>query len=228
MRDESHERWREDVAAYAIGGLDPEESAELERHLAGCERCCRELRWLAPAVSSLGESVHRVEPPASLRSGLMERVREEAARPGPAATSVRPRRFGGSLLRPAIGLAAVALIVAVGVVAYSAGGGGMETVTSRSAPGGTVQAKLERTGDSGTLELTGLRQLPSREVYQAWVQQGGRMEPSSLFAARRNGTASAAIPRHLDGARRVLVTVEPRGGSMAPTSAPLVGVGVSS
>ncbi len=228
MSEESHERRREDVAAYAIGALEPDEAAELERHLAGCEQCRRDLRWLAPAVSSLGESVERREPPASLRTELMATVREEAGRPHPAALREGRRRFGGFLLRPAIGFAAVALLVAVGLIAYSAGGGGMETVTSHSTPGSSVQATLKRTGDSGTLELTGLRQLPSKRVYQAWVQRGGRMEPSSLFAPRRDGTASAAIPRHLDGARQVLVTVEPRGGSMAPTSAPLVGVRVGS
>ncbi len=122
----------------------------------------------------------------------------------------------------------MALIVAVGLIAYDAGGDGTGTITTRSAPGQGVQATLERTGDSGTLELTGLRQLPPSEVYQAWVQRGGRMEPSSLFAARRNGTASAAIPQHLDGAQKVLVTIEPGGGSMAPTSVPLAGVGVGS
>jgi anti-sigma-K factor RskA len=226
MSTDSHERWREEIAAYAIGALAPDESAELERHLAGCEQCRRDLRWLAPAVTSLGESVERLEPPASLRSALMETVEEEAARPQPVAGTER-RRFGGLWLRPAMGLAAVALIVAVGLIAYDAGGGGTGTVTTRSAPGTTVQATLERTGDSGTLELTGLRQLPSKRVYQAWVQRGDVMEPSSLFAPHRNGTASAAIPHQLDGARRVLVTVERRGGSDQPTSAPLVAVGVS-
>ena len=224
MSEESHQRRREDAAAYAIGALEPDEADEFERHLAGCERCRRDLRWLAPAVSTLGESVERLEPPASLRGELMTAVREEAARPSPE----RTRRFGGFMLRPAIGLAAVALIVAVGLVAYDAGGGGSTTVTTHSIPGGDVQATLERSGDSGMLELTGLRQLPPSEVYQAWVQRDGRLEPSSPIAPRRNGTASAAIPQNLNGAARVLVTVEPRGGSPQPTSAPLVAVGVGS
>jgi len=226
MSTDSHERWRENVAAYAIGALEPQESAELERHLAGCEECRRDLRWLAPAVTSLGESVARLEPPPSLRSALMETVEEEAARPQPAARAER-RRFGSLWLRPAIGLAAVALIVAVGLIAYDAGGGGTSTVTTHSVPGGTVQATLERSGDSGTLQLTGLRQLPAKRIYQAWVQRGETMEPSSLFAPRRNGSASAATPHQLDGAQQVLVTVEPRGGSDQPTSTPLVAVGVS-
>jgi hypothetical protein len=46
--------------------------------------------------------------------------------------------------------------------------------------------------------------------------------PSSLFHARPNGSASAPIPQDLEGADAVLVTIEPRGGSRGPTSAPLV------
>ena len=72
--------------------------------------------------------------------------------------------------------------------------------------------------------MTGLKQLPRDDVYQAWVQRDGRIEPSSLFDARRDGTASAAIPHQLDGADAVMVTREPRGGSKQPTSTPIVTV----
>jgi len=85
-----------------------------------------------------------------------------------------------------------------------------------------------RDGDNGTLELTGLSQLPAGDVYQAWVQRGQRVLPSSLFAARADGTAIAAIPHDLDGADRVMVTREPRGGSRKPTGRPLVSVGLRS
>lgn len=227
MSGESHDRRREDVSAYALGSLDPGESAEFERHLAGCEQCRSELRWFAPAVETLAEAVERIEPPPRLRENLIEAVRAEAARPAAA-----PSRSSGGLrnfvLRPAMGLAAVALVAAA-VLGYSLrGGSGTDTITGTTPAGGRVQAMLSRTDDTGTLELTGLSQLPSDEVYQAWVQRGGRVEPSSLFAPRRNGTASAAIPQHLDGAQKVLVTIEPRGGSTAPTSAPLVSVRLSS
>jgi anti-sigma-K factor RskA len=85
-------------------------------------------------------------------------------------------------------------------------------------------ASLERSGDSGTLEVSGLAQLPRSQVYQAWVQRDGHMEPSSLFAARSSGMGTAAIPHGLDGAQAVAVTVEPHGGSRQPTSQPLVSV----
>ena len=60
------------------------------------------------------------------------------------------------------------------------------------------------------------------DVYEVWVQRDGAMEPSSLFVPRRDGTAEAAVPESLDNADAVLVTREPRGGSRAPTSPPLL------
>jgi anti-sigma-K factor RskA len=120
----------------------------------------------------------------------------------------------------------VALVGAV-VGGYALRGGGEETGTTTTqtiAQGGTVQAMLERNGDSGTLELTGLKQAPPGRVYQAWVQKGGRIEPSSLFDVRRDGSANTAIPHQLSGADMVMVSLEPQGGSKQPTSSPIVTV----
>jgi len=47
---------------------------------------------------------------------------------------------------------------------------------------------------------------------------------SGLFDARHNGTASIALPDQLDGAKAVMVTLEPRGGSSTPTLPALVSV----
>jgi Anti-sigma-K factor rskA len=120
--------------------------------------------------------------------------------------------------------AAVA-VIAAGVAGYSLGvGGGEPSTTITAPPRAGVSASLERSGDSGTLQLAGLSPLGPADVYQAWVERDGRLEPSSLFAARSDGTASAAIPKDLDGASAVLVTIEPRGGSRAPTAPPLTSV----
>jgi anti-sigma-K factor RskA len=228
-----HRRWRAELSAYLLGSLENDEVEALESHLEDCQRCRDELQWLQPAIDVLPESVPQLEPPAALRERLMREVRadaraeagadagREAERPAPA---WRWTGLRGFFLRPAVGLTAVALIAAV-VGGYALrGGGGGNTTTIPSQVGGSVQAKLERQGDSGTLELTGLRKLPPSDVYQAWVQRNHRIEPSSLFAARRDGSASAAIPHHLNGADMVMVTVEPRGGSKQPSSSPIVAV----
>lgn len=219
-----HARFRDDLAAYTLGALDPREREELERHLAACEECSERLLWLRPATELISESVERRDPPPELRERIMAEVREEAAprdAPGPARERRRPLR--DLLLRPAIAVAGAALIAA-GAAGYLIGGGGGGETTTYEARSAGVTASLTRDGDAGTLELTGLAQLPAGEVYQAWVQRGERVIPSSLFAARANGRATAAIPRHLDGARRVMVTREPRGGSRRPTGPALVSV----
>jgi anti-sigma-K factor RskA len=223
-----HSRFRDDLAAYMLGALEQHESEELERHLATCEECSERLRWLGPAAELLSESVERRDPPPQLRDRIMAQVRADAeprqsARPAP-----EPRRSLRSfLLRPAIAVAGAALIAA-GAAGYLIGGDGGGATTTYEARQASVTASLVRDGDNGTLELTGLSQLPAGEVYQAWVQRGQRVLPSSLFAARADGTAIAAIPHDLDGADRVMVTREPRGGSRKPTGRPLVSVGLRS
>jgi anti-sigma-K factor RskA len=230
-----HRRWRAELAAYLLGSLEAEETEALEGHLEACQRCRDELRWLQPAIDMIGESVPQLEPPPGLRARLMAEVRADAgeasdpatAEPGrPAGRKARALGLRGFFWRPAAALTAAALIAAV-VTGYALRGGGSApgTTTTRTvAQGGAVHATLESSGDSGTLQLTGLRQARMGHVYQAWVQRNHRIVPSSLFDARRNGTASAAMPHQLTGADMVMVTVERRGGSKQPSSSPIVTV----
>ncbi len=126
-------------------------------------------------------------------------------------------------------LGAVALIAAA-IAGYSLNGGGDDTPTTTVAASGLgdLRATLERSGDEGTLKMTGLAQAPSAQSYQAWVQHDKRVEPvASLFDARNDGTASVAIPGRLEGADAVMVTVEPRGGTGEPSTAPVVNLALN-
>ena len=51
---DEHRRWRADLAAYLLGSLEAEETEALEGHLEACERCRDELRWLQPAIDTIG------------------------------------------------------------------------------------------------------------------------------------------------------------------------------
>lgn len=219
MSDQEHTPWRDDLAAYLLGSLPDREAAELEAHLESCEPCRTELRWLRPAIETLADSVERLVPPAGLRTRLMAEVREDASKAREPAPARRPlgERLRGFMLRPATALAATAVIGAgVGgyVVAGSDGDREKTVIMERN-------ATLSKEGDAGTLELTGVKQPSGSQVYQAWVQQGTRVSPSSQLDMHADGTATARIP-NLDGADNVMVTLEDRPGRTQPTTNPLV------
>jgi len=226
MNAPDHNRWSEDLAAYLLGALERDEAAELERHLEGCERCQEEMRWLEPAVQLLPESVERAEPPSRLRQTLMAEVREDVreAKERPA-----PARGWRWLLKPAAGIAVVALLVA-GVVGYEVGkdgsggeNGGASTVV-RQVDGLTV--KMVQEGSAGTLQIEGLKPLPSDKVLEAWVEREGEVEAvPALFVPDRHGHAEATIA-DMTGVETVMVTEEPPGGSEAPTGEPIMSMKV--
>lgn len=229
-----HERWREDVAPYLLGALEPEEASGFERHLEGCERCRSEVRWLAAAVASLPESVERYEPPPALRARLLEEVRAEAKKAA-AAPEGEGRRLpswlrgqGAHGWRPLAGLAALALVF-VAFAGYEIGSGGgaggsgsQSTVVAGHAPG--VTATVEPNGKEAELQLANVAAMPEDRVLEAWVQREGEVEPvEALFVPDREGNAATMIP-DMHGVEAVMVTEEPAGGSEAPTSTPIVTV----
>lgn len=227
MNETEHDRRRDDLAAFALGALEPGEAAEMERHLADCEECRTELEWLRPAVQLLPDSVERLEPPAELRVRLMEQVREEAESSRSRWGFHNLRAGRGLAWQPLAGLAAVALIAAA-IGAFALGGGsgeeGTTTVFAGQSPG--VTAEMVSEDGSGTLHLANLHQLPRDEVLQAWVQRGERVvSAKTLFVPNPDGTATATID-DMEGVSTVMVTAEPRGGSVQPTSEPIVSVAI--
>lgn len=220
MSADDHNRWSEDLAAYMLGALEPDEAAGFERHLAGCERCREEMRWFEPALQVLPESVERQEPPPRLRESLMAEVRADV-RPAPR----RSRRW---LLRPAVAFAAIVLVAAA-VAGYEIGkGGGDEggesTVLSTREHG--VSVKMVREGDGGTLHLANLHQLPPGKVLEAWVRREGEVEAvPALLVPDREGRAETTIA-DMNGVDTVMVTEEPQGGSEEPTSPAIVTMSV--
>jgi len=222
MTPADHTRWGDDLGAYLLGALEPREAEELERHLQGCERCQEELRWLEPAVQSLPEAVERQEPPPQLRERLMAEVRADA-RPAPA----RPARTRRWLLKPAMGFAVLALLVA-GVIGYEVGkdgsGDGGGSTIEREIDG--IAVKMVQEGDGGTLQLANLHQPPSGKVLEAWVLREGEVEAvQPLFVPDRHGRAEATIA-DMSGVEEVMVTEEPQGGSETPTGEPIVTMSV--
>ena len=128
---------------------------------------------------------------------------ERAASPAPA-----PR---WTLRRPA---AAAALAVAVTLGLVIAGGS-----PARVIPASVGRAQLRIAGGHGELIVDHLPPAPPDRVYELWLQRGSRTPaPSTLFAVTSRGTAVLGVPGDITGVARVLVTVEPSGGTRVPTT----------
>ena len=248
MNANDHDRRLEEVAAYAIGGLDPEQVSDLEGHLADCKRCQEELRWLAPAVQALPEAVERQAPPPELKLRLMaevrtdadaeaRRLREEERRHRADSGAgiggwLRGLNIGGLTWKPLTGLAVVVVLVIAGGIGYAVGSGGGSGggATTIEEPGGSngIAAKVVTEGDRGELHLTGVEQLPEGKVLEAWVQRGNAVEPvPALFTPDHAGNASTTI-ENMKNVSAVLVTREPAGGTKVPTTEPIVKVPIQS
>jgi anti-sigma-K factor RskA len=248
--DRDHDRWPDELAAYVLGALNPDEAREVERHLEACQRCQAGLRWMMPAINALPEAVERVQPPASLRTKLINETKRDAAEQARATAARHGSGFGARLadrlrgsgkrplaLGPAFGLLVVALAV-VAVAGYELGttgsgesggggasnGGQVATFEAGRAPGVVARVIRREGGSGGTLKLANVRPLQYNRVLEAWVQRGEKVMPvRALFVPDDEGRATTMLP-DMKNVSAVMVTIEPRGGSDEPTSTPIAAV----
>jgi hypothetical protein len=245
MNAGEHDHRLEEAAAFALGSLDPAQIDGFKEHLKGCKRCQDELRWLAPAVRALPETVETQTPPPGLKVRLMAEVRADvAAEAKRAKTEERRERaasrqsfgewlrglhLGGLTYKPLAGLAVVILIVAGGI-GYAVGtdGGGSGGVHTTKVPAGAngIEASVVTEGNRAEVRLANVEQLPEGKVLEAWVQRGNAVEPvPALFTPDHAGNASTTI-ENMKNVSLVMVTREPAGGTKVPTTEPIVKVPV--
>src|SRR2546427_4994675 len=99
-----HEQFAEDLALYALGGLQGDERVALEKHVAECSACRRELEELRGDMALMALSAAGPTPPRRARQRLTDAIaREPRAGPG------RPRRAWWAPL-PWLAIVALALV----------------------------------------------------------------------------------------------------------------------
>ncbi|HYI80160.1 MAG TPA: anti-sigma factor [Thermoleophilaceae bacterium] len=225
-----HMPWEDERAAYLLDALDDRERVDFEAHLAGCDRCRAELRWLQPAVDVLPASVEQFEPPTELRDRILGAIEADGGR-GKAAPA-RPTKppFWKRVSPAALTGVAAVVALAVGIAGgYALRGDSdpAQTVATTvpvepTAPSVRAAANIVRHDDTYTLDVSHIPDLRPGDVYQVWMRDGEQLQPSILFVPSRDGTAKLVLPAQTGAADEMLVTREPSGGSQEPTSAPLV------
>jgi anti-sigma-K factor RskA len=115
-----HPQHEEDFDLYALGALEGEEKKALEVHVAECAACADKLAEARGRVALLAMTAKPVAPPSSVKTKLMQQVREES-RPARAreATRIEDRSGGifGRWTLAWVGAAAV-LAIATGILWY--------------------------------------------------------------------------------------------------------------
>jgi anti-sigma-K factor RskA len=248
-----HEQFAEDLALYALGGLQGDERVALEKHLAECSACRRELEELRGDMALMALSVAGPTPPRRARERLIDAVARE-----PRAETVRTRRAWWA---PLPWLAAAALAVAAGwfwrqndrlaqrVAELEKESGAQQTqlqrarevmatltatdamrvtlVASKTPPQPQGKAIYVRDRSSLIFLASNLPALPPQKAYELWlIPTSGAPIPAGVFKPDAQGSATVINPPLPEGveAKTFAITVEPEQGSLVPTM-PIVMVG---
>lgn len=227
----------DDAGAYVLHALEDHEAADFAAHLRTCEACRKEVAGLQVVVDTLPLAAPVEMPSAALRSRIMTVVESEAEllrATGPKADTPPGRRRGrrglaawiGALRPlPAASLATVllALGIAGGVLIDRSGGPDTRTLSAKVAAQG-ASGRLHVTNGNIELALSNMPAPPKGRVYQVWLKRDDAApQPThTLFNVRDDGDAVVRVDEKAGGADELLVTAERTGGSMVPTSEPVL------
>jgi anti-sigma-K factor RskA len=217
----------EDIGAYLLGALEPDEHEAFESALETDARLRHEVDQLRFAAAALPASAEQLAPPPDLKRRVMAIVEAEAAliHPDRQAQTAPRRRWWQLSPQPRLAFAAVAVVLVLGagaLICQTVAGDDRTVIAAE-----VGDARLIERGDDDHATLV-VEQLPppgADHTYQVWIQRDGEQSPTptnALFSTRNDGTASVDVPGSLDDVEAVLVTQEPKGGSQTPTTDPVI------
>ncbi|MGH9302813.1 MAG: anti-sigma factor domain-containing protein [Acidimicrobiales bacterium] len=233
------------LGAYALDAVEPAEARAIEEHLDACPRCRHELVMYRESAAALGGSGG--EAPPELWEQISARLADDAP---PLAVFDRPRRPGRKWGRPpwatwSLRVVAAAAAVAIALLGWDASRldarvGDLQTAISKQgvAQAASVAAlspsarRIELRSSSGLVRadvvilpagqafvLTStLPALGDERTYQLWALSGGRAVSLGLLGSKAAPSAFK-VDRRLTA---LMITSEPQGGVVAPTSPVLV------
>jgi len=221
------------MALAALDVLPAGDGAALEEHLSHCAACRRTARAFQRTAAALPESLDLLQPPAALRRKLLTAV--YAGHP-----EMRKRRSviwklwrrvpqarGFTLV--AAGAAAAAAALAVWGASRPNPPATAQAQTfavnpTTADPGATGELVYDPSTRASVLTVSGLPPTggtpgASPRVFEVWlIPAGGRPVPAALLSRAPEQTAwTAVLASDALRYRSIAATIEPAGGTLAPT-----------
>jgi anti-sigma-K factor RskA len=248
-----HEQFAEDLALHALGSLQGEERVDLEKHLEGCADCRRELEQLRGDMALMALSAAGPVPPRRARQRLLEAVAREPRRaeaparrgwwmlvPWAAAAALAvglvvvwsqnsdlQKRIAGLQDQSTQQLAELQRAREVVSTLTATDAMRVTLVAAKTPPQPQGKAIYVRDRSSLIFLASNLQALPPQKAYELWlIPVNGVPIPAGVFKPDAHGSATVINPPLPAGveAKAFAITVEPEGGSSAPTM-PIVLVG---
>lgn len=226
------------TGAYAADALSPQERRDFELHLPTCPSCAQEVRELQATTAVLG-AASATTPPPSLKQSVLDEARSTPqAAPLEAARTRRLER-----LVPLLGaVAAVLALLVLGLGSWAvalhrqtdqalAQASGVTEVLT--APDAALSSSAIAGGGRGTVVVSPalrsavfvasqLAPTASGRTYQLWwIDPSGGARSAGLVSPASDGSVASSLAGAPSGASHVGLTVEPAGGSSAPTTKPV-------
>lgn len=233
------------LGAYALDAVDDVERRRVEKFLASDPDAAHEVDTLRATAAALG-SAASAAPPPELRSAVLAQLSatRQVGTVTPAAAAQARSRWS-SRRRTWLAVAAAAVVAAAvpsGVawhqtqeihhiqaqsqaVAELLADPRAEVRRVDVPGGGTVVGVLAR--DRALVTATGLPEPGPGRVYQLWVVRDGVPRPDAVMAAgspivRATADQYVVLTHGYAAGDSLAVTVEPTGGSLKPTTTPIV------
>ncbi len=210
----------EQLSLHALGSLDSNELAAVERHLAVCPGCRRELEGLTDTLASLALRSPLQAPPEGLKSRVMASIDSMQQQPAP------PMRLTRRWTTWGVAAVAAVLVLAFGLYSYSG-----DVSTYRAVQKAVADAKRQ---GARVVALEGTKEAPraQAELYVVDMKGGARRVIVTAEGLTKPTDSQVYCLWLIQNGQRSVggwITVDRRGrgGLMFDTNIPFDAVGVT-